>query len=151
MSAAVTGAVDSERVTRPAHRPSKYKVEFCERVVDLGCEGKSKVEIAFDLGVGTTTLQRWEAEHAEFRVAMAHAKEAEQVWWERKGRTNLSTQGFQASMWSRSMAARFPEHWRETSRQEQTGINGKPIETTTKIEWVLVEPTPLMPKPDAKG
>lgn len=140
-------AFDEPQQKHPGGRPSDYREHYCERVVELGKEGKSRVEIAFELDVGTTTLQRWEAAHPEFRVAMARAKECEQVWWERKGRENLTAQHFQSSMWSRSMAARFPNDWRETSRQEQGGIDGKPIETTTRIEWVVVEPKPL-PPPD---
>jgi hypothetical protein len=97
----------------PPGRPSDYDPEYCTKVLDLGKKGKSRVEIAYELDVGTTTLQRWEAAHEDFRVAMARAKEAEQVWWERKGRRNLQAQHFQASMWSRSMAARFPNDWRE--------------------------------------
>lgn len=96
-----------------AGRPTDYEPEFCDRVIALGKKGKSRTEIAYELDCGTTTLQRWEAAHEEFRVAMARAKEAEQVWWERKGRRNLNAQHFQASMWSRSMAARFPNDWRE--------------------------------------
>jgi transposase len=94
-------------------RPTKYRPEMCERAVELGLGGASKVEIAFELGVTKATLDNWAAEHSDFLAAITRAKEAEQVWWEREGRSNLKTQGYQASMWSRSMAARFPDDWRE--------------------------------------
>lgn len=101
-------------------RPTDYKPDFCERVVGLGKEGKSRVEIAYELGVVRTTLANWEQAHPEFLVAMTRAKEAEQVWWERKGRDNLQSAVFQASMWSRSMGARFPNDWREASKTDTT-------------------------------
>lgn len=120
-------AFDEPEQKRPVGRPSDYDPAYCETVVRLGAEGKSKVEIAFDLGVGRTTIQRWEAAHEDFRVAMTRAKDAEQAWWERKGRENLGAQHFQASMWGRSMGARFPDDWREASKQELTGPNNAPL------------------------
>lgn len=38
-----------------------------------------------------------------------------QRWWEDRGQNGLSEQHFKAAVWSRSMAARFPNDWRETS------------------------------------
>lgn len=108
-------------------RPTKYRPEMCEQVIALGSEGKSKTEIAFELDVDRGTLDEWAAVHADFSRALTRAKQAEQVWWERIGRTNLTAQSFQSSMWSRSMAARFPDEWRESTKQELTGANGAPL------------------------
>lgn len=120
-------------------RPTTYLPEYCNRVLELGGEGKSKVEIAFELGVCTSTVDNWVVAHPDFRSAMKRAKQAEQVWWERKGRDNLETQSFQSSMWSRSMAARFPNDWRETHRQEQTGPGGGPVQVE-RVQRVIVDP-----------
>ncbi len=101
-------------------RPTDYKREFCERVVELGKAGASRVEIAYELDVVMATIQNWEAAHPEFLAAMTRSREASQVWWERKGRDNLQSAVFQASMWSRSMAARFPADWREKTDNTTT-------------------------------
>ena len=71
--------------------------------------------MAFELGVVKQTLHHWAEAHPEFLDAFTRAKLASQVWWERKGRDGMekSSSEFQASIWSRSMAARFPEDWRE--------------------------------------
>jgi hypothetical protein len=95
-------------------RPTKYDPTYCEQVIALGKSGASVVEMAFEIGVSRNTLEtNWPAEHPEFLEALTRAREASQVWWEREGRTNLKTSGYQGSMWSRSMAARFPSDWRE--------------------------------------
>ena len=120
-------------------RPTGYHPDHCQRVIELGSEGKSKTEIAFELDVARQTLDVWAKLYHEFNDALTRAKQAEQVWWERKGRDNLEKQVFQASMWSRSMAARFPDDWRETSRQEQTGPGGGPIQID-RIQRVIVDP-----------
>jgi hypothetical protein len=85
--------------------------------------------MAYELGVAKNTLDNWAAEHDEFLTAFTRAKLASQVWWEKKGRDNLNSAGFQSALWSRSMAARFPDDWRDTSRRELTGKDGEPIKT----------------------
>lgn len=105
----------------PAGRPTDYDPAYCDKAVELGQAGASDAEIAYELGCCRDTLKNWAAAHPEFFVALARAKLASQVWWERKGRDNLAAAGFQSSMWSRSMAARFPDDWRESSKHEHSG------------------------------
>lgn len=98
-----------------AGRPSSYDPAYCERVRELGDTGASVVEMAVEIGCSRNTLEtEWPARYPEFLEALGDARARSQVWWERKGRENLATQGFQSSMWSRSMAARFPHDWRES-------------------------------------
>lgn len=100
----------------PAGRPSKYKPEYCKRVMELGQEGASVVEMAHAIDVSRNTLETvWPAEHPEFLEALTRAREASQVWWEVAGREGLTADKFNGSVWSRSMAARFPHDWREKS------------------------------------
>jgi hypothetical protein len=113
----------------PAGRPSTYKPEYCEAVIEMGRKGYSVVEMAAEIGVGRTTLERdWPSDHPEFSQAMTHARECSQAWWERIGRDNLIIPHmggtFQASVWSRSMAARFPHDWRESSKVDHTSSDG---------------------------
>lgn len=107
----------------PAGRPSTYDPAFCERVIELGKQGASVVEMACDIGVHRETIEEnWPAAHPEFSEAFTSAKLESQTWWERKGRENLEKNVFQSSVWSRSMAARFPHDWREKT---ETDINVK--------------------------
>jgi hypothetical protein len=99
----------------------------------MGAEGYSVVEMAAELKVSRNTLEtNWPKEHPEFLEAFTQARLESQAWWERKGRDCLIMapgQGtFQASVWSRSMAARFPEDWRENKGVELTGAGGGPVE-----------------------
>lgn len=115
-------------------RPTDYDPAFCERVIELGETGASIAEMAHEIGVHRNTLTNWASAHPEFLEAFAHATQASQVWWERAGRNNLLTSAFQGSVWSRSMAARFPDDWREVKGTELTGKGGGPIRHTTKAE-----------------
>lgn len=120
----------------PAGRPTDYEPAMCERIVELGERGASIAEMAYEIGVAKDTLKNWAAANEEFLVAFTRAKLASQVWWERKGQTGMekSSQEFQASIWSRSMAARFPEDWREVKGTELTGKDGGAVRTETKLD-----------------
>lgn len=105
-------------------RPTKYRPEMCEQVIAWGSEGKSRTWIAASLGIDRKTIDRWAEDHQDFCLALARAKALEQMWWEDAGQRGMNLQGFGQSIWSRSMAARFPDEWREASKQEISGPGG---------------------------
>lgn len=126
-----------------AGRPSEYRAEYCERVIELGRLGMSVVEMASEIGVSRNTLETsWTAAHPEFMEALEIARECSQSWWESMGRTNLimnkDAGTFQASVWSRSMAARFPRDWRENKGVELTGKDGADL----NLSVTFVQPEP---------
>ncbi len=100
--------------------------------------------MAAEFEVAKATIQNWEKEHPEFLAAMTRAMTLSQAWWEKKGQECLvmpAGVSFQASAWSRSMAARFPDDWREKTATEHSGPDGGPIkaETVTKVTFVRPE------------
>ena len=96
-------------------RPSKYKPEFCERVVEIASQGKGKAEIAFELGVDRDTLREWAKAKPEFSVAIKKAYEAALVWWEKKGREGTvgEIEGFNSTSYIFQMKNRFKDDWRD--------------------------------------
>jgi hypothetical protein len=108
-------------------RPSDYDPSFCEQAIEYGKLGKSKAYMAAQFDVSRQTLENWCEAHPEFLDAITRAMTLAQAWWEDAGQTGMSADKFNGSVWSRSMAARFPADWREISRQEQTGADGGPL------------------------
>jgi len=98
---------------RPVGRPSLYRPEYCEKVIELGKQGCSPAEIASELDVDRATLIRWSDEHEEFRTAMTRAKVHEQAWWERAGKAGMIADKFNAQVWTKSVTARFREDYTE--------------------------------------
>jgi hypothetical protein len=96
--------------------------------------------MACAVGVHKDTLYEWAKHHPEFSDAFTHAKQLSQDWWETKAQEGLTTPGFNASLWSRSMAARFPDDYTERQKREVTGANGGPVEQVHRIERVIVDP-----------
>lgn len=119
--------MSDEAAKRLVGRPSDYDPAYCERVIELGAQGKSKAYMAAQIGVNRQTLENWAAQHEEFLGALTHALLLSQVWWEDAGQNGMAADKFNGQVWSRSMAARFPEDWRETARRELTGADGAPL------------------------
>jgi len=125
---------------RPVGRPSKYDPAFCERAIELGRIGKSIEQIAANLGVSTRVLFDWRDKHEDFLHALEYAKELELDWWETVGQTHMieekESAKLNASIWSRSMAARFPKKYRESTKQEITGAEGAPLLQGIQVTFV---------------
>lgn len=110
----------------PAGRPTKYDPAFCDRVIELGREGKSLTQISVALGYSKATLKGWADQHLEFSTALTRAKECEQAWWEDKGMVGLTADKFNSAVWSKSMSARFRDDY--TERRELAGVPDQPLQ-----------------------
>jgi len=123
-------------------RPTDYRAEYCEQVVELGRQGKSKAQIAATLDASRQTLDNWASAHPEFLDAITHARDLALAWWEDQAQTNLATSGFNANLWSRSMAARFPADYTERKQTELTGAGGGPVQhKVEEVRRVIVRPS----------
>lgn len=109
-------------VARTCGRPTDYRPEYCELVLELAGRGWSKAEMAAYIGVARFSLLRWRETHPEFDEAMEIATDICLAWWESRGRQGMTERGFNAAIWSRSMSARFPADYRE---ERNTNVNFK--------------------------
>jgi len=125
---------------RPVGRPSLYDPSFCDEVVALGRVGKSVEQIAAILNVSLRTMYSWRDAHEEFLHALDDAKTYEQAWWEEQAAAymveNKESDRLNASLWSRSMAARFPKKYRESTKTEITGVDGTPLLAGIQVTFV---------------
>ena len=104
-------------------RPTKYKSEYCEKVVELMSKGMSKNEVAANLGVDQVTLYNWADKHIPFFKAIKRGEQLSLAWWESEGRRSLREKEFNHVLWYMNMKNRHG--WRD--KQEVTGANGDPI------------------------
>ena len=118
---------------RPVGRPSKYKPEYCERIIELGKQGYSHAELAADLEVDKHSMYRWAEQHEDFRTALHAAKTYEQAWFEREARSNMKNRDFNANLWYRSAASRFREDYTERKETAVTGANGGPVQVQSHV------------------
>jgi hypothetical protein len=126
---------------RPVGRPSKYRPEYCQRVIELGKEGYSHAELAADLEVDKASMYRWAEEHEDFRTALHAAKTFEQAWFEREARANMKNRDFNANLWYRSAASRFRDDYTERKETALTGANGGAVQIETRqVDTDALEP-----------
>ena len=119
----------------PAGRPSEYKAEYCDAVIEYGKLGKSLAWMAAELDVHKDTIYEWIKVYPEFSDAMARARLKSQAWWEDFGQDNTmlppGAGTFNAAAWGKSISARFSDDWRENKGVEVTGAGGGPVEVRT--------------------
>lgn len=115
----------------PMGRPSKYDPSFCKAVVELGKKGKSFEQMASTLNISYRTLCRWRDEHEEFCHALEDAQACSLAWWEDQAQSYMveihQGEKLNPSLWSRSMAARFPHRYSDKSKVELTGKDGEQL------------------------
>jgi hypothetical protein len=101
-------------------RPSDYDPAYCEQVIELGKEGKSKAQMAAAFDVSRQTIDNWAAAHPEFLEALSRSDAHAQNWWETKGAEGMEKPGFNAAVWKKSMEARFRDDYTERREYQQT-------------------------------
>ena len=126
--------------TRPVGRPSLYDPSYCERVEELGAMGKSVTQIAKELGCGLRTIYLWRDTYPQFMHSLSTAKDLEEAWWEDQCQAYMveTKDGpkLNGTLWSRSMAARFPKKYRDNSKIELTGEGGAPLIPHIQVSFV---------------
>lgn len=115
-------------------RPTDYDPSYCDDVITLGREGKSKAQMASHFDVSRQTIDNWAAANPEFLEALNRAMAHCQAWWESKGQDGLTIPGFNGAVWKKSVEARFRDDY--TERQEQTVKS----EVVSRIELVALQP-----------
>ena len=122
-------------------RPTLYLPEYCEEVIRLGKEGKSFEQIAAELNLALRTLYLWRDTYPQFMHAMEDSKVYEQAWWESQAQLYMlehkDASKLNPSLWSRSMSARFPKKYRESTKTEITGADGASLLEGIQVTFVL--------------
>ena len=92
-----------------AGRPTKYKDEYCDLVVELMKDGASKAEVCLELECCFQTFLNWQEEHAEFLEAVKKGLHLSKGKWEKMGRLAAfgNVEGFNSTAWIFNMKNRF--------------------------------------------
>lgn len=119
-------------------RPTNYKPEYCEMVIEWGKLGWSLAEMASKIGVSKSTLSAdWPSRNPEFSNALKEARTHSEAWHARIARENYENNKFNTPLWSRYVASQFGWNEKISVDQESTNVNlnasvAKPDETTSQ-------------------
>lgn len=106
-------------------RPTKYKPEYCDLVIEKMNQGFSKEAMAGHIGISKSTLYEWTKKHKEFSNAIKEGVELSRVFWEDIGITGVLAGQGNATMWAFNMKNRFG--WADKKEIEHKGSEESPI------------------------
>lgn len=102
-------------------RPTLYKPEYCQMLIDHMATGKSFANFASTIDVCRDTLLEWSNVHEGFSVAKKLAFDKNLAFWENMGMKNMyeDKEGpkFNSTMWIFNMKARH--RWSDKPVEEQ--------------------------------
>ena len=110
-------------------RPTKYKPEMCDIIIELMKEGASQQEVLGELGISNATFYKWKQENEEFSETIKRGVRLSQAWWEKEGRTSLRDREFNYTGWYMNMKNRF--NW--SDKKEPNNEGSVTVMVDTKI------------------
>ena len=121
---------------RKVGRPTAYRAEFSDRIIQLMAEGRSLEGCAALLGVHPDSLNEWQRVHPEFSVAVRAGRAAATAFWETRlldvaqgGSGNA--QAIQWALRNRSRAASGWDH--AHAKLEVSGPDGGAVQVQTEV------------------
>ena len=106
-------------------RPTKYKKQFCQMLIDHMSQGFSYETFSTVVKANRSNIYEWEKKHKEFRDAKKIAFDECQMYWEKMGMAGTvgKLKGFSTPMWIVQMKKRFKwadrqEHAVDTEQNE---------------------------------
>ena len=119
-------------------RPTKYRKEFCVKVIELAKQGMSLESIALRLGTFYPVMKKGTKKFKPFDIAIKKARAIAKDWWIETGRRNIYNNKFNNILWMMNMTNRFK--WsRSDIRIEKNVHPGKIINDNRKIEVNITE------------
>ena len=128
--------VSAKTNSRRPGRPTSYRQEFCQLVIELMAEGRSLDGCAALLGVHPDSLYEWQKVHPEFSVAVRAGRAAATAFWE--GRLLDVAQGgagnAQAIQWALRNRSRAASGWDHAhAKVELSGPDGGAVQVQTEV------------------
>ena len=109
---------------RPVGRPTKYRPEYCDMLIEHMAEGASMTSFAAEIGVSRETISEWGRVHPEFSVAIKNGKAKCAAWWERLGRSGAMGADVNPTLIIFGLKNMASEDWREKQELAHTSPDG---------------------------
>jgi hypothetical protein len=122
---------------RKVGRPTTYKPEYCEMLVEHMKDGLSFESFAAVVNVNRDTVHEWKRVHPEFSESKNRGEAQSMIWWEKLGRAAAAGKvpNFNAAVFIFSMKNKFG--WRDRiDANIQVDVTHKPLQIS-EIKEVL--------------
>ncbi len=98
-----------------------------ETILKLSKQGASIVELAVELEISRDTFYALGEREEEFFDTIKRCKELSEVWWLKKGRTELENKDFSFTGWYMNMKNRFGWADKTENKNENINLNTAPM------------------------
>lgn len=110
-----------------AGRPTKYKPEYCEQLIEHMANGFSFEAFAGVVGTSNKTLYSWAEKNEQFLHAKEEGFAKSRAFWEQIGINQAKHGEGNATAFVFNMKNRFPKEWRDKQEiQQETKIKVVP-------------------------
>lgn len=92
-------------------RPTKYKPEYCQLLVEQAALGKRPNQVAADLRIRRETFWEWGKEYPDFSNALALAHQIHECYMEEMAQENMFSKDFNTRIWELIMKCQHK--WRD--------------------------------------
>lgn len=100
-------------------RPTDYKKEYCELLIEHMAAGFSFESFAGKVGASKQTIYDWMTKNVEFLDARKKGDALSLLWWEKEGKDGMwSGKQFNAAIWMINMKNRHG--WRDRVEMKST-------------------------------
>lgn len=127
--------------------PSKFKPEYCQRILSFMEKGFSLTAFAGKIGVCRDPISAWTEAHPEFMGALKKGKARAALYWERRLHTAGSRLGDTAPVIF-AFKNIAPDDWKSDKQVEVhniTSIENKPAEALGRVDlYKLLEKRGLL-------
>ena len=120
-------AIETER---PIGRPTLYRPELCDQIIEAMGEGLSADAAAAKVGISVRSLYYWQQEHPEFLQAVQEGRIRALLWWEERALEMAQGKPGSAQIVSLGLRnrSRSASGWVDTNKVELSGPNGGPMQ-----------------------
>jgi hypothetical protein len=119
------------KLKHPGGRPTLYRREMCDRLVEAMAEGLTAEAAAARIGISARSLFNWQKQHPEFLQAIQEGRQRSQLWWEERAiaMANGESGNTQIVMLGLRNRSRAATGWNnDTVKLEHSGPEGGALE-----------------------
>jgi hypothetical protein len=111
-------------MTHPGGRPTNYRPEYCDMVIEFMADGYSVAAFAGHIRTTRQTIYNWANEHPEFFDALKTAQAMAARWWEDALRNVAITGQGNATAAIFALKNRGCDEWRDKQELDHTSSDG---------------------------
>ena len=125
-------------------RPTNYKPEYCDKIIEIMAQGYSLEAASAKLDIPHRCIYDWQAKHLDFSQAIHEGRIKALAWWEERAMNTASGSPGNSQIISLGLRnrSRSASGWIDSQKQELSGPDGGPM----RVEASTIDVGDLSPE-----